>query len=156
MTNSIFRYLNIQTSMGTLRGHCWIILVSDDDEYIRCTMDLCVAYDDVPSHVSWRLMCLHSFVRSSHKAEAGEAPLGTQWSNGEYNASFSVSSCCLGHSTRNVGLKQLYRAWECPSSFAHASNAMCFVQIACNTFNSFPHRTTMDCFLRNGFTCLVV
>ena len=41
-------------------------------------MDLCVAYDDVPSHVSWRLVCLHSFVRSSHKAEASEAPLGTQ------------------------------------------------------------------------------
>ena len=58
-------------------------------------MDLRNTYDDVPSHVSWRLMRLHSFVRSSHKAEAGEAPLGTQWSNGENNAGFSVSSNCL-------------------------------------------------------------
>ncbi len=33
---------------------------------MRCTMDLCVAYDDVPS--LW----------SSHKAEASEAPLGTR------------------------------------------------------------------------------
>ena len=45
---------------------------------MRCTMDLCVAYDDVPSHVSGHLVCLHSFVRSSHKAEASEAPLGTR------------------------------------------------------------------------------
>ena len=47
-------------------------------------------------------VCLrvHSFVRSIHKAEAGDAPLGTrlighQRSDGENNAGFSVSSSCL-------------------------------------------------------------
>ena len=46
--------------------------------YIDALVDLCVAYDDGPSHVSRRLVRVHSFVRSIHKAEAGDAPLGTR------------------------------------------------------------------------------
>lgn len=72
--------------MDTLRGHHWVFLGDtgcDNEQDIRCTMDLRIAYDDVPSHVSWRLMRLHSFVRSSHKAEAGEAYIGTQRSDFE-------------------------------------------------------------------------
>lgn len=65
-------------------------------------MDLRATYDDVPSHVSWRLMHLHSFVWSSHKAEAGEAYIGTQGSNIENYAGFSVSSSCLVFQTKNV------------------------------------------------------
>ena len=80
-------------------------------------MHLPIAYDDVPSHVSWRLVHLHSFVRSSHKAEAGEARIGTQWSYGKNNAGFSVSSSCLVI-LRNESVTQLHRAWECPSSVA--------------------------------------
>ena len=68
--------------------------------YIDALMDLCVAYDDGPSHVSRRLVRVHSFVRSIHKAEAGDAPMGThllfnQRSNGENSAGFSVSSFCF-------------------------------------------------------------
>ena len=83
---------------------------------IRCTLDLRMAYDDVPSHVSWRLMRPHSFVRSSHKAEAGEAPLGTQWSYGKNSAGFSVSSNCLRFLEKELVTLPLTR--EYPSSFA--------------------------------------
>ena len=49
---------------------------SDPVLYIDAHVDLCVAYDDGPSHVSRRLFA-RTFVRSIHKAEAGDAPLGT-------------------------------------------------------------------------------
>ncbi len=114
-------------------------------------MDLCVAYDDVPSHVSWASVCLHSFVRSSHKAEASEAPIGTR---GRMEKIMPASPChpvclCLQGdvelyiASARLGISFIIRC---------ASNALCLVLIPCNTFNSFPHRTTMDCFLRNGLT----
>lgn len=46
--------------------------------FIDALLDLCDAYDDGPSHISRRLLRVHSFVRSIHKAEAGDAPLGTR------------------------------------------------------------------------------
>lgn len=45
--------------MGTLHGHYWIISESSDLEIMICTMDLCVAYADVPSHVSGHQCSIH-------------------------------------------------------------------------------------------------
>ena len=67
---------------------------------IDALLDLCDAYDDEPSHISRRLLRVHSFVRSIHKAEAGDASIGTRLilNHGrmvKISAGFSVSSSCL-------------------------------------------------------------
>ena len=117
---------------------------------MRCTMDLCVAYDDLPSHGSGHLSAyIPSFGLSGQEAEASEAPLMDSKSNGKNSASFSVSSCCL---VLLKGCRTYIASARLGISFIirSASNALCFVLIPCSTFKSFPHfRTTIDCFLRN-------
>ena len=63
---------------------------------IDALLDLCDAYDDEPSHISRRLLRVHSFVRSIHKAEAGDASLILNHGRMvKISAGFSVSSSCL-------------------------------------------------------------
>ena len=67
----IHKYASLKDEPLTGNGY------PDSVQYIDALLGLCVAYDDGPSHVSKVCLRVHSFVRSIHKAEAGDAPLGT-------------------------------------------------------------------------------
>jgi len=89
-----------------------------------CTLDLCIADDDEPSHVSWHPCAyIPSLVKSS-----GSYGLKVEWM---ISRQLLRVTLVVQRITRHAGIKQLFRDQRCPASFAsHRTLGASYIQLA--------------------------